>query len=232
MNESQLKNAYDKSGLTDYGLFLGSFITGVLKNSNLSALQDSSLEAANKADGTYKPATFDALYRSCIEVLGLISERKIESVITLLKRCPTPEIGNRLSYFINNKKCTKAAYFNKDKIKGKRTIKGYDTPIDIWELLSFDSFKTTGYAGTRGGEQTGKELFPDAYEEEERFEEPHTTPDYPEPKSQAPATPEPEVNDFGDDTGTEDYDEFKGHNEPSEPWVNRPKEDTDDSSDS
>ena len=131
--------------------------------------------------------------------------------------------------YINGKKCTKSAYFNAYQIKGKRTIKGYDSPIDIFEILSLDAFKSTGFSGTRGGEQLGRKLFPDAYEEEERFEEPHTTPDIPEPKSSAPATPEPIYSDLGDEeeTGLTEEQEFE-YNEPSKPWVNRPdREDTD-----
>ncbi len=223
VTKEKLKEAVDKLSYSNYGLFLGFFINSVLKRADLTALQDSALEAAYKADGEYKPQTFDTLYKSCLEILGMISDGKIESAITLLKRCPVPEQGNRLTYYINGKKCSKSAYFNGDKIKGKRSIKGYDTPIDVWELLSLDSFKATGFCGTRGGEEIGIKLFGDDFKESDTFPEPK--PDViivPTPKSEEPSTfPESyEEDELGDNIASEDYDEFGEPDEPSE-WQNR-----------
>ncbi len=238
MTKKQLRLLVDELEFKNHGLLLAYFIKKILANTNLTLMQDSTLEGIT-IGGDYSPATFDILYKSCLEVLGLIAEGKIDTVITILKRCPVPEDNKAIQYFIGGKRCTIGDYFSGDKIKGQRRIKGILASSKKFTDMTEEEFRRTIFSKSKLGEILGLKLFGENYcEAHSKGDIDFSEPDIAEPVSKAKdSTPRQDDDEeiganaeeqyiedsIGDNILVENPKEFEFNKPSREPWINRPK---------
>lgn len=116
--------------------FLGTFIRTVLSNLNLTGIETAQVAAITSV-GSYLPAE-DELFKLCLEVLLMGTNRDINGLIRLLKLLkPTQAEGIQ---FLFNGVPNKQAFFDADQQKGTREVKGLPKSKSFKDM-TWDEYK-------------------------------------------------------------------------------------------
>ncbi len=192
------------------GQFLSMLIIGVLDNMDLSMLQASSLDDIK--GGSFNPRD-KVMYKSVLEVLELASTDKIDTLISNLKRLPSPNsTADSIIYLLDGKPCTRGVYFSADRdLLDGRWKEGTPRP------------KRSRANAPKMSEEAFQQIQENFKERWAKKEEPiiHTPRETPVAKRYEP-TDKPIYRDIGDDENIETLtteQEFS-HNEDSKPWNN------------
>ena len=223
MTRADLKSLEATLNYQNRGLVLSYIARAMLDNVSLTLMQTLTLDGIDNAEG-YIPQDFETLYKSVLEVMELLVANKVDAVITVIKRLPTPSNATKeVEYYLDGGRIDQNTFFDSHKYKGVRTCKR-PTPTSKKPYSSMDKkeFEKTSFAQTRGGDIVGRKLFgasfaPDPTANKVDFEYEEPMEDEPKERAEEPKEPckDPKPVD------TKEDDSLLGDDEPSSKWINR-----------
>jgi hypothetical protein len=201
----------DKHSQLNNGQFLSFVAKQLLRNVHLTLQQDANLDSLQHSNGTFIPAD-DRLYPSFLELIQLVSDQKINDVLSLLKKLPSPiGVGVDMRYYTimeGERIYDKGLYFDRDRDFMDGRIGEGDKPLKRGienRVRKSDNFKSLlADLMERNSQQIKKIDY--AYPPREVVK----------PK---PSMPTP-YGDIGDEMPSLTSEQEFEHNEPAEDWDN------------